>query len=112
MPIARVAGCSTRAGRLKLGPAGRPHTNPSAMMFSNTALLRGSVISSIANAMQPPARINSGRPLRSARKPPSGTESTVTHNTMLMIDPAAAIDQPRSTSIDGPKLKMIAKPTL
>jgi hypothetical protein len=62
--------------------------------------------------MQPPTRINSGRPQRSARKPPSGTEPTVTHNTMLMIDPAAAIDQPRSTSIDGPKLKIMAKPTL
>jgi hypothetical protein len=62
--------------------------------------------------MQPPIRINSGRPLRSARKPPSGTETTASHNTMLMTDPAAAIDQPRSTSIDGPKLKIIAKPAL
>ena len=31
---------------------------------------------------------------------------------MLMIDPAAALDQPRSTSIDGLKLKIMAKPTL
>jgi hypothetical protein len=27
---------------------------------------------------------------------------------MLMVDPAAAIDQPRSTSIDGPKVKVTA----
>ena len=31
---------------------------------------------------------------------------------MLMVEPAAVIDQPRSTSIEGPKLKTVAKPTL
>jgi hypothetical protein len=31
---------------------------------------------------------------------------------MLMVDPAAAIDQPRSTSSEGPRLKMVAKPKL
>ena len=29
-----------------------------------------------------------------------------------MTDPAAGIDQPRSTSIEGPKLKIMAKPIL
>ena len=50
--------------------------------------------------------------LVSAKMPPSGTETTASHNTMLMIEAAADIDQPRSTSIVGPKLKIIAKPTL
>src|SRR6266702_2280146 len=72
MPMARVAGCSTRAGRLRIGPAARPLTNPSA----------------------------------------ATVETAASHNTMLMVDPAAAIDQPRSTSIEGPKLKIIANPTL
>src|SRR5260370_39748578 len=112
MPIARVAGASTRAGRLRIGPAGWPHTNPSATTVKTTAPLRGSATISVANAMQPAASINSGRLVRSAKKPPSGTEITASHSTMLMIHPAAAIDQPRSTSIDGPKLKIIAKPTL
>jgi hypothetical protein len=31
---------------------------------------------------------------------------------MLIVEPAADIDQPRSTSIEGPKLKIMAKPTL
>src|ERR1700704_1539601 len=112
MPIARVAGCSTRAGRLRIGPAGCPHTNPSATMVKTTAPLRGSAVINIANTMQPATRTNSGRLVRSARKPPSGTETAASHNTMLMVDPAAAIDQPRSTSIEGPKLKIIANPTL
>src|SRR5882757_9517537 len=112
MPIARVAGCSTRAGRLRIGLAGCPHSNPSATTVKTTAPLRGSAVISLANTMQPATRTNSGRLVRSARKPPSGTESTASHNTMLMVDPAAAIDQPRSTSIEGPKLKITAKPTL
>ena len=37
---------------------------------------------------------------------------TASHSTMLMAEPAADIDQPRSTSIEGPKLKIMAKPTL
>ena len=44
---------------------------------------------------------------------PRGTDpNTASHKTMLIADPAVAIDQPRSTSIDGPKLKINAKPTL
>src|SRR5882757_2866779 len=112
MPIARVAGCNTRAGRLMIEPAGRPQINPSATVVAITAPLRGSVIISIANTMQPATMISSGRLVRSARKPPAGTESTVNHSTMLMADPAVVIDHPRSTSIEGPKLKIVAKPTL
>ncbi len=53
--------------------------------------------------MAPATRMDCGRSVRSARKPPSGTETTASHNTMLMADPAAVIDQPRSTSIDRPE---------
>ncbi|WP_292454266.1 hypothetical protein [Mesorhizobium sp.] len=41
-----------------------------------------------------------------------GTEIAVSQRTMLIVDPAAAMDQPRSTSIVGPKLKIITKPRL
>src|SRR6202521_4109647 len=105
MPIARVAGRSTRAGRLNIGPAGRPLNNPSATTAKITAPLCESATISIANTTQPATRINSGRPVRSARNPPDGTEITASHNTMLIVDPAAVIDQPRSASIEGPKLK-------
>ena len=36
----------------------------------------------------------------------------VTHITMLTADPAAAMLQPRSVSMVGPKLKIMAKATL
>ena len=41
-----------------------------------------------------------------------GTESAVSQSTTLIADPAVVIDQPRSTSIEGPKLKIIVKPML
>ena len=53
-----------------------------------------------------------GRLVRSASNPPKGTLNTASHNTMLIAEPAAVIDQPCSTSMAGPKLKMMAKPTL
>src|SRR3984893_1041774 len=112
MPIARVPGCSTRAGRLLIGPAGCPLMRPSATTIKTTALLRGSAVIRIANTMQLATRTSSGRLVRSAIKPPSGTEITASHKTMLIVEPAAAIDQPRSTSIEGPNEKITAKPTL
>src|SRR6202049_2616017 len=112
MPIGRVAGCSTRAGRLIIGPAGRPVSNPSTMTVEITAPLCDSASIRAANTMQLATTMDCGRLVRSARNPPDGTEITPSHNTMLMADPAAAIDLPRSTSIEGPKLKITAKPTL
>jgi hypothetical protein len=44
-----------------------------------------------------------------AGSPPNGTENTATHNTMLTADPA---DASTSRVIDGPKLKITAKPML
>ena len=49
-----------------------------------------------------------GRLKRSARKPPAGTLTTESHSTMLMAEPAAVMDQPRSVSRVGPKLKVMA----
>src|SRR3979490_2782196 len=112
MPMALVCGCSTRAGRLMIGPAGRPLTSPSAMTIKTTAPLRGSKTITIAITMQLATIMLRGRLVRSARKPQKGTEATETHNTMLIVDPAVAIDQPRSTSIEGPKLTIMAKPVL
>src|SRR5258707_12842448 len=54
----------------------------------------------------------SGRPVRSAMKPPAGTEITDSHSTRLIAEPAAAMLQPRSTSSEGPNEKIMAKPTL
>src|ERR1700728_3108694 len=108
MPIARVSAFNTRAGRLIIGPTGRPLSSPIAVIVEITISLRGSMIISTAKTMQPPARIKFGRPMRSAKKPPSGTDITANHNTMLMAEPAADIDQPRSFSIEGPKLKIRA----
>ena len=95
-----------------MGPAGRPLINPSAMIIKTTAPPRGSKTINIATTMQLATIMLRGRLVRSARKPPEGTDATETHNTMLIVDPAAAIDQPRSTSIEGPKLTIMAKPTL
>src|SRR5258708_36592510 len=112
MPSALVCGGSTPAGRLMIGPAGSPLTSPSAMTIKTTAPLRGSKTINIAITVQAATTMVPGRLVRSARKPPEGTEATDTHNTMLIVDPASAIDQPRSTSIEGPKLTIIAKPIL
>lgn len=65
-----------------------------------------------ANRMQPTAKIVCGRLVRSASNPPEGTLNTAIHNTMLIAEPAAVIDQPCSTSRVSPKLKTMAKPTL
>ena len=80
-----------------IGPAGWPLIKPSAATIGITAPLRGSAIISAANRIQPATSISSGRPLRSAMKPPSGTEIAATQSTMLMVEPAAVTDQPRST---------------
>src|ERR1700677_2122974 len=112
MPIARVSAFNTRAGRLIIGPTGRPLSSPIAVIVEITISLRGRMIISTAKTMQPPARIKFGRPVRPARKPPSGTDITANHSTMLITEPAADIDQPRSSSIEGPKLKIMANPTL
>ena len=81
-------------------------------MVAMTAPVRGSRIIRAANTSEAMTRMVCGRPVRSASHPPNGTENTAIHNPMLSADPAEAIDQPRSTSIDGPKLKITAKPTL
>src|SRR5947207_2005823 len=112
MPIARVAGASTPAGRLIIGPAGCPLINPSAITDAITAPLCEKTSIRPANIMQPTTRTVCGRFIRSATNPPKGTLNRETHSTMLITDPAGAIDQPRSTSIVGPKLKIVAKPTL
>src|SRR5665213_3308216 len=112
MPIERVAGASTRAGRLMIGPAGRAATRPSAIAAGNTASVRGNANINNAPAMAAATSMVCGRPLRSARTPPPGTANTEIHNTILMIEPAADIDQPRAASIDGPKEKIVANPTL
>src|SRR3981189_63712 len=100
MPIALVCGCSTGAGRLMMGPAGRPLINPSAMIIKTTAPPRGSKTINIATTMQLATIMLRGRLVRSARKPPEGTDPTETHNTMLIVDPAAAIDQHRRSEAD------------
>src|SRR5258708_12942547 len=112
MPIARMLGSSTRRGKLRIGPAARPLDIPSAIRVVMTASVRVATINSAAVTKKHDAIIASWRPVRSARKPPRGTETAESQSTMLMADPAAVIDQPCSTSIDGPKLKIIAKPIL
>ncbi|MEY9648114.1 hypothetical protein ABIF26_002467 [Bradyrhizobium elkanii] len=82
------------------------------MTTGSTVPLRDRSSVRSAKAMQPVTRITSPRLVRSARKPPNGTERAASQSTILMVDPAAAPDQPCSTSIDGPKLKIIAKPML
>jgi hypothetical protein len=52
------------------------------------------------------------QPVRSASAPPMVAVRTVSQSTILTADPAAVIDQPRSTSIEGPKPKIIVKPIL
>ncbi len=76
------------------------------------ASVRVATINSIAVTKKHDAMIASWRPVRSASKPPAGTETADSQSTMLIADPAAVIDQPRSTSIEGPKLKIMTKPML
>jgi hypothetical protein len=76
------------------------------------ASVRVATINSAAVTKKHDAIITSCRPVRSARKPPRGTETADSQSTTLIADPAAVIDQPRSTSIDGPKLKIITNPIL
>ena len=53
-----------------------------------------------------------GAPVRSARKPPAGTETIDSQSTMLTTEPAATGDNPRSISMAGPKAGDMAKPAL
>src|SRR5260370_32518792 len=112
MPSARIPGSSTREGKLRIGPAARPLNIPSAIKVEMIASVRVGKINRIAVTKKHDAMIASWRPVRSASKPPAGTETADSQSTMLIADPAAVIDQPRSTSIEGPKLKIITKPIL
>src|ERR1700751_6162915 len=42
--------------------------------------------------------------------PPSAIESTESHSTILTMDPAPVMVQPRSTNSEGPNDKIMAKP--
>src|SRR5215208_7990410 len=95
-----------------IGPEGRALIKPIAITRGITAALRGSVIINSANMMHPTTSTDCGLLVQSARNPPAIPPSAASHNTMLMAEPAAVIDQPRSTSRVGPKLKIIAKPML
>ncbi len=56
--------------------------------------------------------ISCGRLLQSDRKPPLTPPNVASHSTIEIVDPAAVMVQPRSTSMVGPKLKIMAKPML
>ena len=58
----RVSGFSTRAGRLMIGPAGKPQSNPGTMVVQITAAVRGSASMRIAKMMEPAAKLTLNRP--------------------------------------------------
>jgi hypothetical protein len=65
--------------------------------FEITILRPSAVITSIApNASSPANRTARHLPVRSARKPASGTEMTTSQSTILVAEPAAATGQPGS----------------
>src|SRR4029453_12234496 len=100
MPIARVAGCSTRAGRLKTGPAGKPHTKPSAMTFSNTVLPRGSVTSSICKGDAAPDQNQFGPPAAIGEK---AAERNGTHRHPQHDADDRSCRRHRPAALDGKK---------
>jgi hypothetical protein len=112
IPIARVAGESTRIGRLTIRPAGNPATSPSPISIATTSSLRAVITSPAANAIRLATRTSTCRPVRSPISPPSGTESAISHSTMLVDEAAAVSDQPRSVSISVPNPKTTPRPAL
>src|SRR4029078_13740085 len=80
--------------------------------LANVASVRAATTRAAANRTPPHTMNATCRLVQSARKPPAGTESIVSHITTLTADPAAATLQPRSVSMVGPNPKTMANATL
>src|SRR5215471_13885816 len=92
MPTDRVSGASTCVGRAMMAPHGSPLVMPNRRNMAKTASTRGATAIVAAKASNPQTSTTARRPMRSASKPPAGSEIVTIHSTRLVAELPAVKD--------------------